>query len=394
MKLLFVTTHLPPDNHFGGVVQSGHSLIKSLKKNIPDVTVCCVSADPKKVQEKNIHDPFCTKTFILHRWGFSFNFASCFKKLAKKADIIVINGIMTYPMTTAGIIAKNLGKPYIVSLRGGLLPYHMAMKPKRKKAFFKLFVKPILENAAAIHATCKEEHDRTIELGLKTPITIIPNGANLPPENINTSKQLFPKKLNHLSMQKKVLFMGRVEPIKGLDLLLRAWADLTSNDNYKNVYLIIAGPDERNYTKKLRALALKLGINDKVIFYGMADDNSKWSLYKQADVFILPSYSENFGLVVAEALACQTPVIATTSTPWEELEIHNAGKWVKPEKKTISKALKQLLDMTDNEREAIGKRGKKLVQENYSWDMIGKKTTAFYRNVLEKKNNTVYPEKK
>lgn len=394
MNLLFTTTHLPPDNHFGGVVQSGQALLMSLKKLISNITACCVSANPKQVKENNIHHPVCTKTFICHRWGFSPGFAPRFKDLAQKADIVVINGIMTYPMTTAGIISKNLNKPYVVSLRGGLLPRHMAMKPKRKKAFLKLFVRPILNNAAAIHATCEAEYNCAIKLGLKAPVIIVPNGTNLPPENLENPGGALSKKLKSLSKQRLVLFMGRIEPIKGLDILLQSWADLTSEDNYKNVNLMIAGPDERNYTRKLKSMTSKLGIDDKVFFYGMVDNDSKWLLYKQADIFILPSYSENFGLVVAEALASGTPVITTTSTPWEILETYNAGKWVSPEKQSLTNALRQLLDMPCEKLRAMGKEGQKMVRENYSWDIIAEKLVSVYQYVLEKKDIPVYLGKK
>lgn len=394
MNLLFTTTHLPPDNHFGGVVQSGQALLMSLKKLISNITACCVSANPKQVIENNIHHPVCTKTFICHRWGFSPGFAPRFKDLAQKADIVVINGIMTYPMTTAGIISKNLNKPYVVSLRGGLLPRHMAMKPKRKKAFLKLFVRPILNNAAAIHATCEAEYNCAIKLGLKAPVIIVPNGTNLPPENLENPGGALSEKLKSLSKQRLVLFMGRIEPIKGLDILLQSWADLTSEDNYKNVNLMIAGPDERNYTRKLKSMTSKLGIDDKVFFYGMVDNDSKWLLYKQADIFILPSYSENFGLVVAEALASGTPVITTTSTPWEILETYNAGKWVSPEKQSLTNALRQLLDMPCEKLRAMGKEGQKMVRENYSWDIIAEKLVSVYQYVLEKKDIPVYLGKK
>lgn len=391
MNLLFTTTHLPPDNHFGGVVQSGQALLMSLKKLISNITACCVSANPKQVMEKNIHNPVCTKTFIFHRWGFSPDFAPRFKDLAQKADIVVINGIMTYPMTTAGIISNNLNKPYIVSLRGGLLPRHMAVKSKRKKAFLRLFVRSILNNAAAIHATCEAEYNCAIKLGLKAPVIIVPNGTNLPPENLENTGGPLSNKLKSLSKQRLVLFMGRIEPIKGLDILLQSWADLTSEDNYKNVNLMIAGPDERNCTRELKSMTSKLGIADKVFFYGMVDNDSKWLLYKQADIFILPSYSENFGLVVAEALASGTPVITTTSAPWENLETYNAGKWVSPEKQSLTNALRQLLDMPCEKLRAMGKKGQKMVQEHYSWDIIAEKLASVYRYVLEKKDISVHP---
>lgn len=389
MNLLFVTTHLPPDNHFGGVVQSGQALISNLKNLLPDVTTCCVSSNPKQVTENNIHHPICTKTFIFHRWGLSPDFAPCFKALAQKADIVVINGIMTYPMTVAGTISKNLGKPYVISLRGGLLPYHMTIKPLRKKLFLRMFVRDILHQASAIHVTSKQEYQCVAKLGLKTPVTIIPNGANLPPDNID-SLQLPSIIESFHNGQRVVLFMGRISPIKGLDILVKSWADLVKERKYSDVRLIVAGPDERGYTEKLKITARKLGVESKILFPGMMDGESKWALYKYADIFILPSYGENFGHVVAEALGCETPAIATTSTPWEKLKTYNAGRWVEPRQQSLTAALRELLDMPRENLERMGKCGRKLIEEQYSWNLITKKLINLYQCIVENKSIPVY----
>ncbi len=391
MKLLFATTHLPPDNHFGGVVQSGQTLLANFNQLLPNVKACCISRDPNNVTRQNTAKPACAKSRLFHRWGFAPGFYKMFKSMAQNADIVVINGIMTYPMTMAGMICAKTNKPYVVSLRGGLLPNAAAVKAKRKKLYYHIFMRSILAKAAAIHTTSHAELKCIKDLGLKTPVTIVPNGASLPPGNFQMES--LPNSILALPHdQKLVLFLGRVEPIKGLDILIKAWADIVQEPAHSNAVLAIAGPDHRGYTQKLKTMAHQLGIESKILFLGMIEADKKWALYRRADFFVLPSYSENFGLVVAEALSCATPVITTTATPWQEINTCNAGRCIAPEQQALTMAISQLLQMTDTQLKTMGRRGKQLVQKKYSWDMMTQKLITVYRCVLEKTKIPLYPE--
>ncbi len=381
-KILYATTHLPPDNHFGGVVQSGYAMITALKEQLDNLTICCVSKNPKKIRQYVSYDTICAKSRFFHRWGFAPEFGSKFQGVARKADIVGINGIFTYPMTVAANICRELKKPYVVSLRGGLLPKAFSRKKWRKMVFLKLFARPILQDASMIHATSPAEIDCLKKMGIKTPVTLIPNGANLPPCNIDFKRHL-PDKVRSLPEDSPmVLFLGRIDPIKGLDLLLASWAEMLGKCNNSKPTLVIAGPDERHYLHKIKTLAAKLGINDSLIFLEMVDGPSKWALYNRADLFVLPSYSESFGLVVTEAFACGTPVIATKSTPWEMIAKENAGRYISAEKQAFGNALCEMLNMPTHQRKQMGENGKRIILENYTWQASAQKMAAVYEQVL------------
>lgn len=392
MNLLFATTHLPPDNHFGGVVQSGQALLTSLSNHLPAITACCVSTNPERITVNNPMRPVCSKTLMLHRWGFSPAFSKNLAPLLSKADIVAINGITTYPMTITARTCIKLRKPYIVSLRGGLLPGAMTLKAKRKQLYYNLFTRSILSNASAVHVTSNAERRCAEALGIKGRITVIPNGAMLPPNDQIDSKHLPPQIQSLLPEQELVLFLGRIEPIKGLDILLKSWADVMNLYDRDHAMLVIAGPDYRGYAWKLKKLIRKLNITDRVIFTGILDDKAKWAAYKRADIFVLPSYSENFGLTVTEALACGTPVITTTATPWKELEKIGAGRCVPPEKKTLTEAICELLTASNGQRQAMGERGQAHIIKNYSWDLTARKFITVCENILDAKDIPVYPE--
>jgi len=392
VNLLFATTHLPPDNHFGGVVQSGQALLTSLYNHLPRITACCVSPVPERITANNLLRPVCTRTLMLHRWGFSPAFGKNLAPLVSRADIVAINGITTYPMTITARMCIKLRKPYIVSLRGGLLTGAMALKAKRKKLYYNLFTRSILSNASAVHVTSNAERKCAEALGIKGRITVIPNGAILPPSDRTDSTHLPPQIQSLLPGQKLVLFLGRIEPIKGLDILLNSWADVIHLYEHDDTVLAIAGPDYRGYAGKLKKLARKLNITNRVIFTGFLDDKAKWAAYQRADLFVLPSYSENFGLTVTEALACGTPVITTTGTPWKELQEIDAGRCVPPDKKALTEAICELLTASIGQRQAMGQRGRSHIIKNYSWDLTARKFKTVYENILDAKDIPMYPE--
>ena len=186
--------------------------------------------------------------------------------------------------------------------------------------------------------------------------------------------------------------MSRLSPEKGLDLLITLWADLVRNPIYRDALLVIAGPDDRGFQKVVEAMIDRYDVASNILLTGMVRGAAKFALMKRADVFILPSYSENFGIVVAEALGCGTPVITTTGTPWEELERAGAGRWVTPTGSELSGALRELLDMSDSQRESMGQLGRQLILEHYNWDTIARQYITLYDCILQGKDIPLHPE--
>ena len=175
------------------------------------------------------------------------------------------------------------------------------------------------------------------------------------------------------------LFLSRVHPKKGLLNLVRAWSNLSP----KNWRLCIAGPNEGGHLDEVMALAQQFGINDSVEYVGEVDGEQKDALYRMADIFVLPTFSENFGVVVVEALVHGIPVITTHGAPWADLEVYGCGWWVEIGVDPLQEALREAMALSDDERHAMGERGKEYVCR-YNWEDIAHQTMAMYRWILRK----------
>lgn len=287
-------------------------------------------------------------------------------------DLYHINAIWQYPAHATAKYARINKKPYIISPHGML--YANALKKSWfvKKVFYYAWFRKDLERAACIHATSKEEMRQIRNCGLKNPIAVIPNPIDLPVKSeldVNTSP------LDRDS----VIFIGRLVAIKGIDKLIRAWA-LIEKDNVKSKLLIAGDGDQREY---LQNLVLNLGLKN-VEFLGFLNNDGKVELYKRAKYLILPSESENFGMVVTEALSNKIPVIASKGTPWETLIEYKCGWWVDNSVETLAEALKEALIVSEEDRIKMGDNGKQLVLENYTSDVVSRKMNELYSWILNR----------
>ncbi|MCC5849010.1 MAG: glycosyltransferase [Verrucomicrobia bacterium] len=173
------------------------------------------------------------------------------------------------------------------------------------------------------------------------------------------------------------LFVGRLHPLKGLDLLLEAWAQ--TGQAGAGWELVIAGPDEQGTRAGLEKLAQRLGIQDQVRFPGPLKKEQVLEEYHKAAFVVLPSRSENFGMVVLEALASEVPVLATQNTPWDSLETESCGWWVPGEVKALSEGLKKAMITPARERQAMGRKGRAYVEQTFDWNTLAGQLEAVYR---------------
>jgi glycosyltransferase involved in cell wall biosynthesis len=308
-------------------------------------------------------------------------------------DIMHINGFWEYSVYMASRIARVNSIPYLLRPAGCLEPWrlrHGCFKRLKKRLYFNLISKSVMQYAACLHAVSKQEADHFRQAGYHGPITIVPNGVDVNTFRMGDASEAqtyWPK----LKDRPVVLFMSRLSPEKGLDILIPVWADIVKSKAYKDAMLVIAGPDDRGYRKVVEGIIDRCDMDSKILLTGMVRGREKLALLRRADIFILPSYSENFGIVVPEALACGTPVITTTGTPWKELVDIDAGRWVAPERGHLAEALCELLEMPRETREAMGKRGRKLVFEKYTWESAARKLHIVYRHILEGKDIPMNP---
>ena len=264
--------------------------------------------------------------------------------------------------------------PLVVAPRGMLEPWALNHRKLKKKLAWVLYQERDLEKATAFHATAQSEADSIRRLGFNQPIAVIPNGVHLPQI---TTDQL--KNSGSNTGKKTVLFLSRINPKKGLPMLLDAWGRLAPAD----WRLVIAGNDDSNHLPVIERKINEQGLGERVVIAGPLFGEAKQAAYRNADLFVLPSYSENFGIVVAEALGFGVPVLTTTGCPWQELQTHKCGWWVEPTPAGIETALNEALRTTNEELSSMGRRGRRLVEKNYQWSGIAERMLEFYNWLLD-----------
>ena len=265
--------------------------------------------------------------------------------------------------------------PLIMAPRGMLEPWAINNSKWKKKLAWFLYQKRDLQRVTAFHATAHSEAENIRRLGFKQPIAVIPNGVQLPKAIQSESA----KEGRLQGERKTALFLSRIHPKKGLPMLLDAWKKL-SPEGWR---LVIAGNDDGGHVAELQAQVKRLGLSEWVSYVGPLFGEAKEKVYREADLFVLPSYSENFGIVVTEALGYQVPVLTTTGCPWSELETHRCGWWVEPTPAGIEQGLRVALATSDLELSEMGARGRALVEEKYQWPGIAERMIEFYDWLLK-----------
>ena len=269
--------------------------------------------------------------------------------------------------------------PIIISTHGMLEPWSMGNKKIKKKIAWFVYQKNNLMSAKVIHATSEMEAKNILNLNLGVPVAIIPNGVKIP-KNYELIKNYNLESIGLKNDGRKImLFTGRIHPKKGLLNLLKAW--LYSSDYLKNWRLVIVGFPEGDYIKELMNFTKKNNLESSIDFLGPLIGDDLINIYRNSDIFVLPTYSENFGLVVAEALSYGLPTITTQGTPWSILEKKNAGWWCKPTSEDISKKLITVSNLNDIDYLNMSENAFKL-SKNYNWDDITSSFCKLYQWVL------------
>jgi len=284
-------------------------------------------------------------------------------------DLLHDHGVWLPSNAAAALVAWQTGLPFVISTRGMLTDWALQHNRWKKRLAWAGYQKRVLGQADLFHVTSQEEVDVLRDLGFDRPAAVIPNGVPLPDESVSNEPT---------GEEQRALFLSRVHPKKGLPMFLDAWATVRP-DGWT---LEIVGPSEDGHRAELEAQARRLGLDGAVQFLGPVADDEKWDVYHRSDLFVLPTHSENFGIVVAEALAAGVPALTTTGAPWQDLEHHDCGWWVEPTEQALTEALRAAVDADDETRRAMGRRGRRLVDEQYSWPGVAKNMTAAYRWLL------------
>lgn len=298
------------------------------------------------------------------------------KLLSSSADVFHGNGIWQYPVHQMAKVARQKKIPYIISPHGMLEPWSLKQGKWKKQLAMAIFQKKDLQHAACLHATALMEVINLRKLGFKNPIAVIPNGVPL--------EQFELKDFNTIKASKKVLFLSRIHPKKGIELLIEAWHQLP-NTLTQDWSVDIIGNGEPEYIENLIKKIAQKGLSESIQIKKPIDGKKKIEAYQNAKLFVLPTYSENFGIVVAEALACGTPVITTKGTPWEDLETYKCGWWVNVGVDALTATLEKVLLIPEEQWVQMGKNGRQLIENKYSMKAVGEQMYDLYQWIAQKK---------
>jgi len=386
MRILCLLPVYHPAAQFGGFVSCTHNLNRALVEQGHEVEVYTTNAGNAKVpiNQQVIVDGVKVTYFSYFAffdfltsigWHFSPKMAQEIKKQLPKFDYVIINVIWNYPTLVAAKWCRKYRIPYIIEPHGALYPYAMHKKYWKKVVYFNLFVRNILKRASAIFYTTHDELLKTHHyLGLKNRAVIVPNGLHLAEFNNLPIKSDLIDSYPQLKNKRIVLYLGRMHQKKGLDLLIKAFAQLTKEE--KNIFLLIVGNDEGGYIRKVHRWIKAENITDKVLFTGLLIGREKLAAYCGSDVFVLPSYNENFGMTVVEAMACGVPVVISDQVGlYEEVKRGKAGIITKCNVQSIVTGIKSVLDNHTRSHD-LSIRGKNMVKRYYDIRTVATKFVA------------------
>jgi glycosyltransferase involved in cell wall biosynthesis len=294
-------------------------------------------------------------------------------------DLVHIQELWHYPGYIASKIARSRNVPYIVTIHGELNEWNLQQKRLKKQIYMAAIQRGILRKSTALHAITQAESDRILQMGFETPVAMIPNGIHTEEFKTLPERSQFVSRYPELKDKLIVLFLGRIQQKKGLDILARVFGNLVRTRD--DVRLVVAGPDEDNTLTEIKIILKSYGALDKAVFPGMLTGKHKLEALSAADVFALTSYSEGFSMALLEALSAGLPLVITDECNFPEVGDSRAGIVVRPNDSEIASAITSLLDSADLRRE-MSDNARRLVRSNYTWEKIAEKMFTLYENVI------------
>jgi glycosyltransferase involved in cell wall biosynthesis len=380
LRILQVVPTYLPAVRYGGPIRSVHALATSLVDRGHEVHVFTTSVDgpndldvplAKPVNLDGVQVRYFPVRFM-RRLYWCPSLARALREEIHSFDVVHLHSVFLWPTAAAARIAKRAKIPYIVSPRGMLGTQVIRNKSRLlKTAWIRLIEQRTIEDCAAVHVTADLERAEIQALGLRTPnFHCVANGVTWPASRGSLADGPF-----STVAKPYALFLSRIDAKKGLDRLIAAWRWVPE------LTLLIAGNDESGYRLQLEKIAAEHKVENRIRFLGMVSDEHKWALYENAAMFILPSYSENFGNVVAEAMAMGCPVIVTPEVGLANLVRESgAGEVVDGEPRALAEAVRALLH-DSTRRRLMGERGRFAASRHLSWESAAAKMEALYRKI-------------
>lgn len=363
MKLLHVVPRI--DQEAAGPSYSVPRLCQALAARGHEVELSCIAArEAIPGVRLDLHPDWP----ILKRFEVSTSLARALRQKAGQADVVHNHSLWSMVNVASGLVIPGRHAKLVTSPRGTLSPWALS-RTRQLKRLLKPLQWRALERADLLHATSEQEFADIRAQGLRAPIAVIPNGIDAPASLPAREKD----------ERRRVLFLGRIHPTKCIDRLLQAWRGLEAA--HADWDLVIAGRGEEDYVRSLKALSESQRLQ-RVKFAGPVFGVDKTLAYRNADILVLPSHSENFGMVVAEALAHGCPVIASKGTPWEGLEREACGWWVEHDVEALAATMDAAMHLPRFHLQAMGERGRGWMRRDFSWESVAERMESAYAWLL------------
>jgi glycosyltransferase involved in cell wall biosynthesis len=370
MKVSHVISSI--DSNSGGTTEYLRLLTNQLSAKIDNVIITDISKTPAEFNQKVIIESAKSKSSFLN---VSNDISKKMKRI--ECDLFHGNGLWQFPVHAMSKVAFKRNIPYIISPHGMLEPWSLKQGGIKKKIALKLFQYTDIANATCIHATAPMEVESIRKLGFKNPIAVIPNGIEL----LEFSKEI-PEKTNK---PKKILFLSRIHKKKGIENLIEAWSKIDTN--LRSGWCIeIIGNGETDFINLLKNKIRNLRLDEQIVIKEPIFGLEKIECFREATIFVLPTFSENFGIVIAEALASYTPVITTKGAPWKDLEEYNCGWWIDVGIEPLKVALEEAIKSPKEELSLKGENARKLIEDKYSMDSVAKQMIELYSWLITGEN--------
>lgn len=387
MRVLQILPYYQPAYRYGGPIKSAHGLNKALVQAGVDVTVFTTNIDGaqdldvplgKEVQIDGVK-VYYYPVQKPRSYVYSPQFKQALQAHLLSFHLVHIHGLYVYPTAVTAHLCRHYHIPYLIAPRGMLDKYAMqvgsAMKRGRKRSYLRLIEQTNLDNAAALHFTAEEERRHSLYACSEERSVIVPNSLDI-------AEFKWTNELEGVgeAATDTVLFLSRIDPKKGLDILIPAFAKVV--EQYPRARLRLVGPDNDGYFSEVEQLIIHYQMQKHIQYDGMLVGIEKIKAFHQASLFVLPSYSENFGNVVLEALACGTAVVISDRVNiYPEIQYADAGLVVSCDVDELAHAILELLNDPQRATE-MSWRGKQLVEACYSLESVAKQMLVVYQAIL------------
>lgn len=382
MHILLITPFYYPANYWGGPIYSHYGLNNAIAE-MPNVQLRVLTTDSAGPEKEDRLDtsaidyitlfPNYLVLFCSRIAGYSISLEMLLKLpiLIRWADVVHLSSIYNFPTIPTLLLSRIWNKPVVWSLHGALLRDQRFPKKQRrslKYLWMRICNAMIQPDRVTLHVTSDEEKVATVAQIPNANAIVIRHGVKV--------VTIFPNREYLPEGRMRLLFIGRLDPIKGIENLM----DALNQIGDPSITLSICGDGDAQYVSNLKQYARNLDLLDKnVHFLGHANDEFKTYTLLNSDVCVFPSYSENFGIAIAESLAHGVPVIVSRGTPWKSVEDKQCGLWVDNSPESLADAIKSIRQMSLAE---MGKRGWEWMKSDFGWESIGFKMLEIYNRVL------------